>query len=510
MNTLRDAIQLALTTSLSNREIAEQVDIAYNTVGRYRRLAKEKQWDTAELLALSDEDLVARFTSRPPRWTGRNPLDFEYIHREMQRKHVTLQLLWLEYRENEPNGYGYSQYTHLYREWARKNKVVMRQQHQPGERGWVDFAGPTIPWLADETGEVHEAQVFVASVGVSDYLFAYAVPSQETEQWIAAHAAWYEALGGVPAITTSDNLKAAVLQTGPEPKLNPNYVEMARHYGTVILPTRPAKPRDKARAEGGVLLVERWAIAKLRNRTFQSIAEINVALVENMVTLNAREMRQYRASRIERFEELDKPALRPLPAERFEYADWHGPIRVRQDYHVSLDRHFYSVPHRLVSEEVTLRVTASMVEIFHKRERVASHERSRVEGGTTTDKAHQPDNHRAWGEQTPERYRSWASGIGPNALELINAQFEGRHPALAMRACSSLHGLAKTHGTQRFEDACREALRIKSPVCKSVRSILQNRLERRGQEATDTTSALPAHSNVRGPDYYAKEAVNAD
>ncbi len=159
---------------------------------------------------------------------------------------------------------------------------------------------------------------------------------------------------------------------------------------------------------------------------------------------------------------------------------------------------------------MTLRVTASMVEIFHKRERVASHERSRVEGGTTTDKAHQPDNHRAWGEQTPERYRSWASGIGPNALELINAQFEGRHPALAMRACSSLHGLAKTHGTQRFEDACREALRIKSPVCKSVRSILQNRLERRRQEATDAAPALPAHSNVRGPDYYAKEAVNAD
>lgn len=510
MNTLRDAIQLALTTSLSNREIAERVDVAYNTIGRYRRLVKENDWDTNELLSLSDEDLLARFSTRPSRWVERAMPDFEYIHKEMQRKHVTMQLLWLEYREREPNGYGYSQFNHLFRQWARKNKVVMRQAHAPGERGWVDFAGPTIPWIDPSTGEVHEAQVFVASVGVSDYLFAYTVPSQKTEQWILAHACWYEALDGVPAITTSDNLKAAVLQPGAEPKLNPSYVEMARHYGTVILPTRPAKPRDKARAEGGVLLVERWAIAMLRNRRFHSLGEINVALAECMVRLNNREMRQYKASRLQRFIALDKPALRPLPAERFAYADWHGSIRVRQDYHISLERHFYSVPHRLVGEEVTARVTAGTVEIFHKRERIASHERSLSEGGTTTDKAHQPENHRAWGEQTPERYRAWASGIGPNALQLIEAQFEGRHPALAMRACSSLHGLAKGYGTQRFEDACREALRIKSPVCKSVRPLLRNRLERRGKEDAPAAPSLPAHSNVRGPGYYAKEVVNAD
>lgn len=510
MTTLRDAIQLALTTSLSNRAIADQSSFSYNTVARYRRLAGASGLSPDELLALNDAELAGIFSTTPQRWSKRAPIDFDHVHRELQRKHVTLQLLWIEYREREPNGYGYSQFTHLYREWARKNKVVMRQAHQPGERGWVDFAGPTIPWTDSSTGEVHHAQVFVASVGVSDFLFAYAVQSQQTEQWIHAHTRWYEALGGVPAITTPDNLKAAVIQAGAEPTLNPSYAEMARHYRTVVLPARAGKPRDKARAEGGVLLTERWAIARLRHRKFFSLGEINVALSECMEVLNNREMRHYGASRLQRFKELDQPKLRALPEIAFEFAEWSNPIRVRQDYHVILEKHFYSVPHRLVGQEVSLRVSAQTVEIFHNRERVASHVRSFFEGGTTTDPSHQPENHRVWGEQTPERYKSWSLGIGPNALKVIESQFKGRHPALAMRACSSLYGLAKTHGTQRFEDACREAIRINSPVCKSVRSILQNRLDRRSQGAIEPATALPSHDNVRGPDYYSKEAVNAD
>jgi len=509
MHTLRDAIQLAMTTSLSNREIGRQLDIAYNSIARYRKIAQEKEYDIQTLLAMPDEQLIPLFSARPKRWEERPLPDYEYIHKELERPHVTAQLLWLEYREAHSNGYGYSQFNHLYRAWAKKHNVVMRQQHQPGERGWVDFAGPTIPWVDPQTGQIHDAQIFVASVGVSDYLFAYAVQSQATEHWIEAHAEWYEDLGGVTAITTPDNLKAAVITPGAEPKLNTNYAEMARHYGTVILPTRPARPRDKARAEGAVLIVERWVIAKLRNRTFQSLAEINAEIHRCMIDVNGREMREYKESRRRRFEELDKPLLRPLPTQRYEFADWQGPVRVRQDYHVSVDKHFYSVPHRLVGEEVTIRMTANIVEFFYQRDRIASHIRSRVVGGMTVDDTHRPENHRAWAEQSPERYRRWAEAIGPNALAVVEAQLVGAHPAAAMRACGALHGLTKTHGAERFESACGEALRINSPVCKSVRSILQNRLERRGRDATPVAT-IPVHSNVRGPHYYAKEAVNAD
>ena len=373
-----------------------------------------------------------------------------------------------------------------------------------------DYAGHTIPIIDPSTGNIHSAQIFVAILPASSLTFACASLSQKLPDWIEGQERALSFFGGVPKAIVCDNLKAGVAKAlWFEPTLNATFAAMAEHYDTTILPTRSRKPRDKAKVEGAVLIVERWILARLRNRRFFSLVDLNAVISALLDDLNSRPMRHIGKSRRELFEDVERKALAPLPETPFDYAEWKS-AKVHPDYHVEVDKTFYSVPHRLVSEEVTLRVTASMVEIFHKRERVASHERSRVEGGTTTDKAHQPDNHRAWGEQTPERYRSWASGIGPNALELINAQFEGRHPALAMRACSSLHGLAKTHGTQRFEDACREALRIKSPVCKSVRSILQNRLERRGQEATDAAPALPAHSNVRGPDYYAKEAVNAD
>lgn len=511
MNHLRHAVQLALGTQMSNRAIGREINIAFNSVRRYRAVAKTRGYELDELLTLDDDTLSRRFNAIPCRNEDKRLPDWNHIHVELQRKHMTLQLLWEEYCSSDPDtAYRYSQFTHLYREWDKRHKLSMSQQHTPGERGWVDFVGPTIPWVDVTTGEVHQAQIFAAAVGVSHLLFAHAVPSQSTEWWIEAHNRWYEFLGGVPKITVTDNLKAGVLRAGNETVLNPTYLEMGRHYGTVILNTRVRKPKDKAKAEGGVLIIERWALGRLRDRIFHSIAEINLALRECIDLINNREMRLFKASRCTRFDQIDRPELLMLPSAPFEYGEWLPAIRVGNDYHVSAKGHRYSVPHQLIREQVTMRLTAGVVEIYHCRKRIASHIRNHEMGGATTDPAHQPDSHRAWAEQSPEKYRAWAITIGSYALAVIEAQFaSAAHAVLALKACSGLQHLAKRYGKERFEAACAEALRIKSPNRKSIRSLLQNRLEQRGVNGDRTaTTPLPSHSNVRGPDYYRNPEEN--
>ena len=515
MTKLRQAVQLALGTTMSNRAIGREVDMSFNSIRRYRQIIETHEYVLDALLALDDDALHARFYPRPARSATKRLPDWSYVHAELQRPHVTRQLLWEEYRRDDPDSaYEYSQFTHLYRAWTRRHAVSMRQPHTPGERGWVDFLGPTMGWVDPATGEMRRAQIFAAALGVSHLLFASAVPSQATEWWIEVHNRWYAFLGGVPAITVPDNLKAAVLRAGNEPQLNPTYLEMARHYGTVILPARSRKPKDKAKAEGGVLIIERWALARLRHRVFHSLAEINDALRECIDLINGKVTRTWHASRRARFEELDRPHLLPLPGERFEYGEWIPNVRVGVDYHPVVKGHHYSVPYRLVREQVDVRLTATMVEIFYRRQRIAMHPRSEVVGETTSDKAHLSPAHRAWSDQTPQRYRAWAITLGPYALEVIEHQFAtARHVTLALRACSGLEKLTKTYGPERFEAACGEALKIKSPTLKSIRSLLQNHLEHRGRSRShaEESPALPAHRNVRGPHYYSqKESDHAE
>jgi len=509
MNKLRGAIQLALGTTMSNREIGREIEIAFNTVRRYRQVANEKGYELEHLMALDDDALHRAFNKGPQRWRRKRVPDWNHIRSEMQRRHVTLQLLWEEYCKEDPDpdtSYMYSQFTELYREWSKRNGLSMRQQHAPGERGWADFLGPTIPWVDANTGEVHHAQVFVGALGCSHLLFAYAVPSQKSECWIEAHNRWYEFLGGVPAVTVIDNLKAGVTRAGRDVVFNPTYLELARHYGTVLLAARSRKPKDKAKAEGGVLIIERWALARLRNRTFHSIAEINTALAECLELINNREMRVHKESRREMFERVDKPKLLELPESPFEVGQWSPAICVPNDYHILVDHSRYSVPYRLVGEEVTARLTASVVEIFHRRERIASHTRSNVAGTIKTEPAHQPESHRAWSSHNAESYRQWAISIGTYAPLVIEHQFAtARHSALALKACSDLKLMAKTFGAERFEAACCEALRIKSPTRKSIRSLLQNRLEHRRRRNSDGSGKIPPHDNVRGADYFGGE-----
>ena len=504
MKDLRTAIRLVLSTTLSNRDIGPQVGVVYNTIRRYRQIAQENDYQLDELLVLSDAELAAKFNKGASSSTGKRLPDWAYVHRELQRKGVTRTLLWLEYKEEDPDpdtSYELSRFNELYAVWAGKHSLSMRQQYDPGERGWADFSGTRMQWVDPNTGECHVVELFLSSISVSGLLFALAVPSQKQEHWIHAHCEWYEFLGGVPKITVPDNLKSAVQKPGRDALLNPAYLDMAEHYGTLILPARSRKPKDKATVEGAVLIFLRWGIARLRNRVFHSLAELNAAIRECVDIINNRVMRRYQQSRRERFDAIDRPALLELPS-RYTYGEWFGPLRVPPDYHIPVKGHFYSVPYRLVQQEVHARCTSTTVEILSDRTRIASHLRSEVMGSKTTDRAHMPEHHLAWADHTPERYLQWAKGIGPQALAVVDKLLDdARHPAGALNACATLQKLARTHGQQRFELACAKALAIHSPNPKSIRSILQNKLEEKSEDRT-SQQPIPPHANVRGAGYY--------
>ena len=504
MNDLRTAIRLALSTSLSNREIGRQLDVAYNTIRRYRQVAEANHYQLDALLELDDAALQAKFGKRSPSGAVKRLPDWAHVHRELQRKGVTRALLWLEYKEEDPaTAYEMSRFNELYVEWAGRQALSMRQQYEPGERGFVDFSGTRMQWVDPATGETHIVEIFVATAGVAGLLFVMGVPSQKQEYWIHAHSEWYETLGGVPRITVPDNLKSAVLKAGRDAILNPAYLDMAEHYGTLLLPARARRPKDKPTVEGAVLIFLRWGIARLRNRVFHSLAELNVAIAECVDIINNRVMRRYQQSRRERFEAIDRPALLPLPR-RYEYGEWSGPLRVPPDYHISVKGHFYSVSYRLVQQEVYARYTPTTVEILCGRKRVASHVRSEIVGGKTTDRAHMPEHHRAWADHTPDRYLQWAQSVGPQALAVAQKLLtDARHPAGALNACAGLQKLSRTHGQERFELACAKALAIQSPTLKSIRSILQNHLE--SVSDAKTASRLPPHENLRGAAYYGNQ-----
>lgn len=511
MNKLLQAADLICNTEMSNRKIGAIVGIAYNTVRRYRRLIEKKQLSWANIEAMTGDALERFLGTAARRLSFKVAPDMTHVHRELQRRDVTRALLWEEYRLANPgNALSMSQFNEHYRQYAGKLDLTMRQSHRAGECAFVDFAGSTISWTDPETGKVHWAQVFVGVLGCSNYTFVLALPSQGSEDWCRAHEEMCRFFGGVPQVLVPDNLKAAVIRPGREPELNRVYHDLARHYRFVIVPARIRKPRDKAKAEVGVQFAQRWIIAALRNRKFFSLAEINVAIAELLPRLNERPFKRLPGSRRSRFLELDQPMLRPLPPQPFEYGEWTGSQKVGLDYHIYVYKHYYSVPCALVRESVDARVSQQAVEIFHKGKRVATHVRSHVVGGHTTLPEHQPPEHRQYAEQTEARFVAWAQTIGAAAVAAVRHQFVSRpYGLLAQQACSTLQSLAKTHGEQRFEAACRRAEAIGSLTVKSIRSILQRKLKDPAPLETAQVLSLPHHANIRGASYFSRSAGGA-
>ena len=440
---------------------------------------------------------------RPQGSLGKPESDWTYVHRELRRPGVTRMLLWEEYRQAEPDGYGYSRWCELYRAWEGRLSPTMRQVHPAGERMFVDYAGQTIEVIDGRSGEIRQAQIFVAVMGASSYTYAEASWTQTLPDWIGSHVRALAFMGGVPAQLVPDNPKVGVDRANwYEPGLNRTYLDLATHYRTAILPARPRKPRDKAKVEVGVLVVERWILARLRNRRFFSLSELNQAIAELVADLNARPMRRLGVSRRDLFLELDKPALKSLPAEPYEYAEWRL-RRVGLDYHVDIDGHYYSVPHRLIREQLDARITAHTVELFRKGERVAVHLRGAGRSRHTTIAEHMPSSHRRYAEWTIERIGREAAAIGPSTAKLTELILESRpHPEQGYRACIGILRLGRQYGAARLEAACDRGLDIGARSYGSIQSILKHGLDKQPARPARQNGLLPDHPNIRGSRYY--------
>lgn len=505
MRNIREVLRLKYEAGFAHRAIAPACGVGLGTVSEYVQRAARAglSWPLPE--GLDDAALEARlFAGAPVPVRERVPPDCSRIHQELKRTGVTLYLLWEEYREVHPEGYGYSQFCEIYRRWAKKLKLSMRQLHRAGERTFVDFSGKR-PHLVDRrTGEEIPVELFVGVLGASGLTYAEATMTQQAAEWVGAHTRMLEYFGGSTEIWVPDQLKSAIRRSCRyEPSVNRSYQEMAQHYGAVVIPARPAAPRDKAKVEAMVLVTQRWILAKLRNRVFFELAELNAAIWELLEDLNRRPMQKVVKSRRELWEALDRPALKPLPAHRYELGQW-KPCRVNIDYHVEVDRHPYSVPYQLVREAVEARYTATVVEVFHKGRRVASHPR-RYDHQPSTLAKHMPSSHRAHAEWTPSRLIHWGGKCGPATGRVVAGILKSRpHPEQGYRACLGLMRLGQRYGSERLEAACERAEHLRSYSYRTVKNILASAQDRLPfGDDTQTDDVTPAHDNIRGAHYYA-------
>jgi transposase len=496
---------LKFEAGLSNRQIAKSLSIARPTVAEYLRRFDAAQLQWSEAATLDEGVLEGKLfpaVSRPAHVRRPQP-DWVVVHQELRRKGVTQMLLWQEYRSAHPDGFEYSWFCDHYRVFRAAVDVVMRQTHRAGEKLFVDYAGQTVDVVERSTGEVRCAQIFVAVLGASNYTFAEATWSQALPDWIGSHVRAFQFFDGVSEIVVPDNLKSGVKHPHRyEPDLNPTYQELAAHYGVAIVPARVRRPRDKAKVEVGVLLVERWILAALRHRTFFSLSELNRAIAGLLERLNARPFKKLPGTRRELFEHLDRPALRTLPATPYEYAEWRK-ARVNIDYHVAVEKSYYSVPYQLVRRQLDVRITARTVECLHRGKRVAAHVRAHRAGQYSTVAEHMPKSHRAYAEWTPERLVRWADKTGPATATVIHAILARYvHPQQGFRSCLGIMRLGKTYSAERLEAACLRVLAIGSPSYKSLESILRRGLDDQAlPEPRELTLAID-HDNVRGAEYF--------
>jgi transposase len=511
MRKIREVLRLKWGLGLSERQVAQSCDMGRSTVADYleRATLAGLSWPLPEnvddralessLFPLVEE--VKRKSHPTPNW--------ESVHQELKRKGVTRLLLWREYLAHYPDGYSYCTFTVKYREWKQGLNVTMRQDHKAGEKLFVDYAGMTVAIVNKDTGEIAEAQVFVGVLGASNYTYTEVTNSQKLEDWLASHRRTFEFFGGVPEIVVPDNLKSGV--TSPcyyEPELNWAYAELAQHYDVAVLPTRVRKPRDKAKVETGVKIVEENVLAPLRNRTFFSVREANEAIWSLLGKLNDKPFQKLPGSRKSLFEQLEKPTLRPLPVEPYVLAAWKK-AKVNIDYHIEVDGHYYSVPFQFARQQIDVRLTSNTLEVYQQGKRIASHRRLpdllHYRGRHSTLTEHMPKAHQKHLEWTPGRIITWAEKTGECTAKVVEEILASRpHPEQGYRSCMGIIRLAKTYGHSRLEAACKRACHFRAFSYKSVESILKNNLDREPlpDTAEEQDGKLHSHANIRGASYY--------
>ena len=500
MRKISEVLRLSQESKLSNGKIAGSLGISKSTVAAYLALAKNAGvvWPLAE----GQQGVLEKQFSENPSLSRRALPEMATIHLELKKPGVTLQLLWEEYRAVYSGGYHYTQFCHYYREWEQHLGVTMRQNHVAGEKMFVDYSGDKFRVVNTATGEMREVELFVAVLGASNYTYAEATWTQTLPDWIASHIHAFEYFGGVAQIVVPDNLKSGVTKTCRyEPDINPTYHDLCVHYGCAVIPARPYKPRDKAKAECGVLFAQRWILAVLRHRSFFSLAELNRAIREALEKLNNRPMQKIKKSRREIYQEIEQAALKPLPADRYVLMEFKN-CRVNIDYHIEVEEHYYSVPYTLVGEVVEARYNQTIVEMFYKGRRVASHPRSFIPHKPTTVTGHMPRSHQKHAEWTPSRLIHWGQTLGQEVGVLFDEIMKTRpHSEQGFRSCLGIMRLAKVHGNDRLKKACERALALKSYSYRTVKNILTHKLEAAGSPLPEKRSDI-RHEHLRGGTYY--------
>ena len=502
MELIREVFRLKWQENKSNRLIGQSLRISKSTVATYlARATQASISDLNQVSSFSDDEL--RKIIFPDKFTDKKPIvDFEHIYIESKRKNMTLQLLWEEELGKNSDLYSYSSFYRHYTKWLNSKKITMRQKHKAGEKGFIDYAGTTVPIINHQDGKEHPAQIFVMSLGGSHYTYIEATWTQNTRDFISSHIHAFEFFGGVPEVLVPDNLKSAVITANRyEPKLNRSYREMASHYGTVIVPTRVRSPQDKAIVENAVLHVSRQILARVRDLRFFSLEELNHMLWKLLDDYNAKKMKILNDSRKSIFDRIEKDALLSLPSSRYETAEWKK-AKANIDYHVVLEKCFYSVPYRLRGHDLVIRYTNNTVEIFHENKRVAVHHRFYGRGKSSTLREHMPVGHRSYADWSPSRILRWAKKTGDSCEEICRKVMEGReHPELGYRSCLGIINLGKKYSPERLENACRRALAIGGISYKSVGSILAKGLDLQPLPSSVEHSEIK-HKNIRGSEYY--------
>lgn len=508
MRRVREILRLKFEAGFAVREIVRRTGIPRRTVRTLfeRFAARGLSWPIGPEVREADlEGLMFQEAGAKSGGRRRPEPDWGVVHKELKRKHVTLQILWDEYIERYPDGYRYARFCQLYRAWEEKLSVTMRQNYLGGEKLFVDYAGDTVAVIIDRhTGETRAAHIFVAVIGASSLTYAEATWTEGLADWIGAHTRTFAFMGGSPKLLVPDNPKVAVIKACfYEPMVNRTYADMLTYYDTTALPARPRKPRDKPKVEAAVRIIERYLLGRLRNRLFYSLVELNTAIGAVLTHLNDDfKIRRLGVTRRALFEEIDKPHLTPLPAEEYVYAEW----RVRRanlDYHVDIDGSFYSVPFRFAREQIEARITARTIELFVKGERIAAHARLASCGRHTTVPEHMPSSHRRHAGWTAERIQAEAQSIGPTTALYCTLVLEHkRHPEQGYRACLGIVRLPKAYGRDRVEAACERALEIGARNYASVQSILEHRLDQRPTNKAAADGPAIQHPNIRGRRYY--------
>jgi transposase len=504
MKQIKELCRLHLEHKLSLRGIAGACNMSVSTVQGYVKRLEESGLGWPQIEALGQHELTELMQIKKPAVTAARPKpDLQYVAREMKRKGVTLQLLWEEYLQEHPGGYGRSRFYGLYREWVQATRPTMRLQHRAGEKAFVDFSGAKPAYRDPATGQLLEVELYVAVLGASSYTYACAVASQKSADFIEATMKALEFFGGCPACLVIDNLKSGVSHACYwDPEINQSFAEMACHYGLAVLPTRVKKPKDKAKVESGVQNVQRRILAALRNREFFSLQELNGAIAGEVQKLNARPMQVTGRSRQELFDEFEKAQLRALPPVRFSISHWKK-AKVHIDYHVDVEKTYYSVPYSLIGKTVDIQYNQHLVQIYCNGRRVASHLRVSRPGKYLTDNAHMPHEHRYYLEWNPERIQKWGATIGPHTSQLMQKIMQSKpHPEHGFRGCLGIIRLSRSYGPERVEQASYRALQLEVYSFRSIKSMLAKGLDKVVQLDTAQRPESIDHENLRGEHYY--------